>query len=203
MAQFRRPASLSLARQEKIPGEPDPAGNTELAHASATALLSRVRRDCADPELVERVVGLVQREGIDDVAALWSHSPAGTLPGMMWRLYAIHAWVHSDPAEVARRYQAGIVSAPGLRFLAGVEEPPGVDQIRATLDDIMRGVFTGDLSLALERASAVVTLVAYGTAHLADDGGDPQQLTLSADRLLATAEELAEGAELERRNLLS
>lgn len=79
-------------------------------------------------------------------------------------------------------------------YLAGFAEPPTVDGIKGTLDEILRGAFTGDLSMALHRAAAIVMLAAYGTAHLADDTATPEsssrQLTESASKLLGMGEAL-------------
>lgn len=190
---FRRPAPLFPSVAEAIPGEPDPAASTDLAHDSAQALLDGVYRT-ADPEVVERVVGLVAQEGLGDLAALWSASPATTLPGALWRLYVLHTWVQRNGDDVVRRYREGSRTVPGLRYLSGVAEPPDVDQVRVTMDDILRGAFTGDLSLALNRAGAVATLAAHGTAHLADrqdmDETEQERLMTQAERLLATGEAL-------------
>ncbi|UYG17232.1 hypothetical protein BRM3_01995 [Brachybacterium huguangmaarense] len=202
---FRRPASLSLADQDLLPGEPDPATSTDLAHRSAEALVAQVRQS-ADDEVVRRVVALAQTEGLDDLAALWSTSPAGTLPGALWRLYVLHAWVQRDPEDVVRRYREGSRTVPGLRYLAGLSEPPDVPSVRRTLDQILRGAFTGDLAMALGRAAAVLMLVSYGTAHLADAEPDPRrqgELTGEAGRLLSTGEELAVAARLEEAGDLS
>lgn len=204
-APFRRPASLSLADQDLLPGDPDPSLTTDLAHRSAEALLAGAR-GTADDAVVERVVGLARTEGLEDLAALWSASPAGTLPGALWRLYVVHAWVGRDGDDVARRYAAGSRTVPGLRYLAGLSEPPDVDSVRRTLDEILRGAFTGDLAVALGRAGAVMMLVAYGTAHLADDEHDRErqrELTREASRLLSTGEELASAARLEAAGRLS
>jgi hypothetical protein len=57
------------------------------------------------------------------------------------------------------------------------------------MDDILRGAFTGDLGLALRRAGAVATLLAHGTAHLADEDTDDER-TRQAERLLRTGEDL-------------
>ena len=45
---FRRPASLSLADQDLLPGEPDPATSTDLAHRSAEALVAQARQSADD-----------------------------------------------------------------------------------------------------------------------------------------------------------
>ena len=87
--------------------------------------------------------------------------------------------------------RAGSRTVPGLRYLTGFAEPPEVAQVQETMDDILRGAFTGDLGLALRRAGAVATLLAHGTAHLADE--DPgEERTRQAERLLRTGEELTE-----------
>lgn len=202
---FRRPASLSLADQDLLSGDPDPATSTDLAHRSAAALLHGVRGS-ADPEVVRRVVGLAQTDGLEDLAALWSGSAPTTLPGALWRLYVVHTWAQRDPEDLVRRYREGSRTVPGLRYLAGLAEPPDVPAVRGTLDAILRGAFTGDLGVALGRAAAVMMLIAYGTAHLADAEHDPaaqRELTAQAGRLLATGEELAAAARAEERGELS
>ena len=142
-----------------------------------------------------QVVALAQEEGLGDLAALWSGAPATTLPGALWGLYVLHTWVRRQGEEVTRRYREGSRTVPGLRYLAGVAEPPDVAQVRRTMDDILRGAFTGDLSLALIRAGSVASIAAHGTAHLADsdahlvEGADDAR-TRQASQLLRTGEEL-------------
>ena len=185
---FRRPASLYPSVAESIPGDPDPSTSTDLAHDSARALLDGVFHS-SDPEVVRRVVSLAADDGLTDLATLWSASPATTLPGALWRMYVLHTWVRRSGDEVARRYRAGSRTVPGLRYLTGFAEPPEVSQVKETMDDILRGAFTGDLGLALRRAGAVATLLAHGTAHLADEDPDDER-TRQAERLLRTGEDL-------------
>lgn len=202
---FRRPASLSLSAQDALPGEPDPGVTQDHAHRSANALLAGVRGS-QDPEVVDRVLGIARTDGLDDLATLWSGAPAATLPGALWRLYVVHTWARRDPDDVVRRYRDGSRTVPGLRYLAGLSEPPDVASVRTTVDEILRGAFTGDLAVALGRAGALMMLVAYGTAHLADDEPDPtrqQELTEQGGRLLATGEELVQAARLEATGALS
>ena len=169
---FRRPAPLYASVAEQLPGDPDPATASDLAHSSASALLDGVFHSEA-PEVVQRVLTLA------------------TLPGALWRLYVLHTWSQRAGDEVARRYREGSRTVPGLRYLSGLSEPPDVDEVRRTMDDILRGAFTGDLGMALVRAGAVATIVAHGTAHLADRADeDAEALTAQAGRLLSTGEEL-------------
>ena len=91
------------------------------------------------------------------------------------------------------RYREGSRTMSGLRYLSGFAEPPDVEQVRRTMDDILRGAFTGDLGLALRRAGGVATIVAHGTAHLADSDPDDDR-TRQAERLLTTGEELTAAA---------
>lgn len=185
---FRRPASLYSSVAEAIPGAPDPATSSDLAHDSARALLDGVFHS-SDPEVVERVVSLAAEDGLTDLAAMWSGAPATSLPGALWRLYVLHTWTQRSGDEVARRYRAGSRTVPGLRYLAGFAEPPEVAQVQRTMDDILRGAFTGDLGMALRRAGAVATIVAHGTAHLADEHTGPER-TRQAERLLSMGEDL-------------
>ena len=185
---FRRPAPLYDSVAATIPGEPDPATSSDLAHDSARALLDGVFHS-SDPEVVERVVTLAEEDGLADLAALWSNAPAATLPGALWRLYVLHTWSQRNADDLLRRYRAGSRTVPGLRYLSGLAEPPDVDEVHRTMDAILRGAFTGDLALALRRAGAVATIVAHGTAHLANEDADDDR-TRQAERLLSTGEAL-------------
>lgn len=184
----------------------DPALKNQAAHESAAALL-RETRENARPEVVERVLKLVEREGLEDLAALWSGAEPASLPGALWRLYVLHTWVQRDTDEVRRLFELGQSTAPGLTYLVGFSDPPTIDSIRVTLDAILSGAFTGDLSVALSRAAAVAMLAAYGSAHAADSPASrtelarsfgtpatPEELTKRADRLLKTGEALNEAA---------
>lgn len=202
---FRRPAPLFASRAEEIPGAPDPSASTDAAHQSARALLHQVY-GTSDPAVVERVVRLAADEGLEDLAALWSGSPADTLPGALWRLYALHTWVQRDTEDVVRRYEAGLTTVPGHKVVAGIAEPPTVEQVRATLDEILRGAFTGDLAIALHRSAAIAAVTAHGSALLADEestGEQQHEATVMADRLLKTAEDLTLAARAAERAELS
>jgi len=191
---------------EQIPGDLDPALRGEIAHTTAGALVRRGRAT-EDPAVVERLVALVETEGLDVVAALWSDSPATTLPGALWRLYVLREWVRRDPATVADRYRLGRGAVPVHDVVAGVADAPGPTEVREVADAVLSGVYTGDLAVALERAAAFCRVLAAGAAFDADhlDVVDPSgasRLTRGAASLLRTAEELEHAATLWRGDRL-
>ncbi len=198
----RRPAMLDPRAADELPGAIDPALRDEVAHTTAAALVHRGRA-AQDPAVVARLVALVETEGLDVVAALWSDSAPTTLPGALWRLYVLREWVRRDPATVADRYRQGTAAVPVHDVVAGVADAPGPADVRAVADAVLSGVYTGDLDVALERAGAFCRVLAAGAAFDADhlDVVDPSgatRLTLGASSLLRTAEELEHAAQLWR-----
>lgn len=204
---FRRPASLEPAQTEAIQGGFDPAERSELAHTTANALVHRAR-EAGDPAVADRLVRLVESEGIDTVATLWSDSPANTLPGALWRLYLLQDVVRRDPATVAERFQLGSAQAPVQTVIAGVDTPPSPQDVIEVADAVLAGVFMGDLDSALERAAAFCRVLATGTAMDADaidtvDEKRASHATWGASSLVLTADELEEAARLWRADALS
>ena len=191
---------------DELQGDSDPALRSEIAHTTAGAIVHRARA-LEDPQVVERLVRLVEAEGLDVVAALWSDSPPGTLPGALWRLYVLREWTRRDPATLAARYRSGVGAAQVPGVVAGVAMPPGPDDVREVADAVLSGVFAGDLAIALERGAAFCRVLATGAAFDADDVEDhdpdsASRLTRGASSLIRTAEELELAADLWRRNRL-
>lgn len=187
---------------EEIPGDLDPALRGEIAHTTAAAIVHQARAS-EDPEVVERLVRLVEDEGLDVVAALWADSSADTLPGALWRLYVLREWVRRDPDTVAERFRLGVAAAPVHEVVAGVVTPTGPGDVRDVADAVLSGVFAGDLAVALERAAAFCRVLAVGAAFDADyvdvvDAGHAARLTRGAASLVRTAEELEHAASLWR-----
>ena len=204
---FRRPAMLAPEQAEQIVGDIDPAVRSEAAHTAAGAIVHRGRAGSDDPELVDRLVHLVDTEGLDTVAALWADSPADTLPGALWRLYALREWTRRDPRTIAERYRLGMDRAEVAGAVAGVADTPGPEEIRTMADAVLSGVFRGDLDVALERAGAFCRVLAVGSAVDADAiaGSDDRVATRgtrSASALLDTAGELEHAAVLWRAERL-
>jgi hypothetical protein len=197
---------LDPREAEELPGGVDPALRSELAHTTAEAIV-RGGRANADPELLERLVTLVDREGLEVVAALWADSPANTLPGALWRLYALREWVRRDPAIIAERYRLGLPAAQVHDVVAGVASPPGPAEVVEVLDAVLSGVYAGELDVALERGAAFCRVLATGAAFDADyvEGVDEDvadAITRRASSMVRTADELEHAAALWRAGRL-
>lgn len=199
---FRRPAMLDAEAAELIPDDTDPAARSELAHTTATVLVDRGRDGAAgDPELLSRLVALVDDEGLEAIAELWSHSPARSLPGALWRLYLLREWVRRDAAVIAERFELGYQRAEVAGAIAGVVRPPGPEDVRRMIDAVLAGVYEGDLDVTLDRAAAFLRVVSTGAALDADltaDEDAARELTERAGAQTTTADDLRAAAELWR-----
>jgi hypothetical protein len=200
----RRPAFFTPVSMDSRGGAEslDPARVTEVAHETA-AVIVRTGRAAHDRELTTRLVALVDDLGLSTIAELWADRPARTLPGALWRLYALREWVCRDPVGASADYAAGIRFADVPHVVAGVAEPPGPAELKELTDAILTGVFEGDLAIALERASGFCRVVAAGRAQRANDaeGHDPlwgSAQTRRAASLLTTADDLETCARLWR-----
>lgn len=198
-------------------GAPDPAATSRAAHESAAALLHRVRRG-VDADVVERLIAYTDREGLEEVAQMWSAAPARSLPGALWRLYAIRAAVRADPAGTAWRYERAVsleaVPASGQApagsvhgALAGAPPLAGPDEMTDLIDQIMRGVFTGDFEIALERAASFAWMLSRGAIDdaVGAEGMNESRAefeTRRAARLLEYSEDLHASARLWARGAL-
>jgi len=155
------------------------------------------------------LVAFTDDHGIDDIAELWSRSPARTLPGALWRLYLLQLMIHGDPNTAALLYARGrteLTSADDV--IAGAPSPAGPDELVALVDTILRGLFQGDFAVALDRAAAFCRVQASGASHLADDyeRTEPDRasaLTTRALRLSTYAADLTACAALWRRDSLT
>jgi hypothetical protein len=200
----RRPAELF----DRLFAAEDPAEVSRVAHSTAQALLTRVRQDPA-ADVVERLIAFTDSHGIDDIAELWSRSPARSLPGALWRLYLLQLMIHDDPQTAALLYDRGrreIVSVDPI--VAGAPIPAGPDELVALIDTILRGLFKGDFAVALDRAASFCRVQAAGATYLADDyeHTEPERastLTTRALRLSTYATDLTACGALWRRDALA
>lgn len=193
----------------------DPAVISEIAHETA-AILLRTGRASDDPAITDKLVGLVDELGLDTVAELWAQRPPRSLPGALWRLYVLREWVRRDPLAASNDYAEGMRHADVAVVIAGAGTPPGPEAMRALADAILRGMYDGDVAIALDRAAAFCRVVAAGRAARDPDVPRPdsreRELTLeevsarharSAAAVLAMADDLTGAARSWRRGDLS
>lgn len=193
-----RPMTPGAAFFEAVVGGTDPAVVSEAADRAAT-LLVRGARESQDAEVADRIVHLVENEGLETLADLWAGAPAETLAGCLWRLFVLRSWVHADPALAARQFEAGRASAQVARVVSGVADPPGPDELRRMVDQVLGGIVTGEFADVLLRAAAFARVVAAGRAHLHQTGHDEQTGHEETVRMLTLAEQLEHAGHLELR----
>lgn len=205
---FHRPVQRPATTFDRRFGSTDPAEVSRAAHATASALLTRVRDAPAD-DVIERLITFTETHGIDTLAELWSHSSALSLPGALWRLYLLQLMVRDDPRTAALLYERGRTVRQSVDVVvAGAPTPAGPEELMSLVDEILRGVFTGDFAIALERAASFCRVEGAGAADLADDydATEPERaaaFTTRALRLDTYAADLTSCAGLWRRDSLT
>ncbi len=193
----RRPAFFSEAALEAHGPAYDPTEQIHVAHETALALV-HAGRAASDPAVTQKLVALVDDIGLSTLAELWSQRPARSLPGARWRLYVLREWVQRAPDEASREYAAGIRFTGPNHAVAGAAEPPGPQEMGRVIDEVLRGVFEGDLAVALERASAFCRVVSAGRADISSGDESAEQ----AANVLLMAEDLTVCARLWRADAL-
>lgn len=188
----RRPSYQEPSALEALGERHDPIAGLHAAHETAAALV-HAGHAVSDPAVTTRLVTLVDEIGLATVADLWSSRPALSLPGALYRLYLIREWVRTSPDLVAREYAAGVLHREPDHAVAGVD-PTGPEEVVRVADEILRGAFTGDFALALERAAAFCHVVVSGRAELARETRDLGM----AGRLQQVARDLSTGARMWR-----
>ncbi|MFT4259169.1 DNA-directed RNA polymerase subunit beta [Microbacterium sp.] len=206
--QHHRPVRRPTSVFDNMVGTHDPAEQTRIAHATASALLTRVRADESGVS-AERLVAFTAEHGIDEIAELWSKAPSRTLPGALWRLYVLQLAIHGDPQTAALLYDRGRIElASADAVIAGAPTPAEPRELVVLIDTILRGAFRGDFAVALDRAAAFCRVQASGGTHLADDceATEPDRasaLTTRALRLSSYAQDLSAAGALWRMDALA
>ncbi|MFC6357007.1 DNA-directed RNA polymerase subunit beta [Luethyella okanaganae] len=191
---FHKPTKFPSGMFEAFQGGEDPATLSRVAHETAHALLARVRND-PDPDVVERLVAYTDVNGIDAVAELWSRATPRSLPGALWRVYLLRMLIRQDPAGTSFLFQRGTEVARTIDpVVAGAATPTGPDEIIALTDEILRGLFTGDFAVALDRGAAFCRVMAAGATSVADDAdaAEPDRATELTTRALRFSQIAAE-----------
>ena len=205
--EFHKPTQFSGSKFEEFEGGQDPAQISRVAHDTAHALVSRVRDD-PQSAIVDRLVAFTDDHGIDAIAELWSRASPRSLPGALWRIYLMRAFIRQDADSCSYLYQRGSeILATIDPVVAGAPSPTGPAEIIALADQILRGLFEGDFAGALDRAAAFCRVTATGTTSAADDAeltapDRATEFTTRAYRLSETAAEFASCARLWRANSL-
>ena len=194
----RRPAFFSPSALEAHGPAYDPTEQIHVAHETALALV-HAGRAAADPAVTGKLVALVDDIGLATLAELWSQRPARSLPGALWRLYVLREWVQRSSEEASREYAAGIRFSGPDHVVAGAADPPGPQEMSRVIDEVLRGVFEGDLAVALERASAFCRVVSAGRADTSVGDASAEQ----AANVLVMGEDLAACARLWRAGSLN
>jgi hypothetical protein len=163
----------------------------------AARLLVRGAHDSGESDIADRVLHLADTEGIETIAEVWASRPADTIAGCLWRLYLLRSWVYADPIGVAREFEAGRARAAVDRVVSGVADPPGPDELKTMVDQVLRGIAGGDFADVLLRAAAFARVVATGRAELPDSD------VVAAGRIGAVADQLGRAARLELEGSLS
>jgi hypothetical protein len=192
--QHHRPMRPGADFFAAIVGGEDPARVSEAADLAAN-LLVRGARTNGDPEVAERVLHLAETEGIETIAEVWAGSPADSLAGCLWRLFVVRSWVYADPVAVAREFDAGRRTAQVAQVVAGVADPPGPEELKTMVDEVLRGIAGSDFADVLFRTAAFARVVATGRARLDDaTEADVQRMLVLAEQLEAAGhQELAHG----------
>jgi hypothetical protein len=204
---FHKPTQFSGSKFESFQGGEDPAMISRVAHETAHALLARVRSD-PDPDIVERLVAYTDENGVDAVAELWSRATPRSLPGALWRIYLVRLLIRQDPEGTAFLYQRGTEVTVAIDpVIAGAAVPTGTAEIIVLADQILRGIFTGDFAVALDRAAAFCRVISVGCTSVADDLETTEplrstELTTRALRFSTTAQEFGSCARLWRSDSL-
>ncbi len=178
-----------------------------MGHLSAAALLDRVHHS-TDPVIVRRVLTLVDTEGVDLIAQLWSDCESDSLPGILWRLYLLRSWMRRDGERIASLWNAVEPRVTAASAIAGLDQAPSAADIARTADSILSGAFTGDFAVALDRAAAFTQVIAAGLrreASLSRTGSDPDgkaRLLHAAGNLRSTSSVFRHGASLWRSRQL-
>jgi len=164
-----------------------PDSTAEVAAATASVVVRSGRERTSSAEEA-RFVRLAEHVGLDTLAELWRDADPVSLPGALLCLYLLRQWCHASGDEVSRLWRAGAPYAPADAVVAGVADIADAQALRDVSDAVLRGVYRGDLDVALERAAALFRVLATGREEIADARGVDDALTLASRNRRAAAD---------------
>lgn len=166
---FHRPVWRGGSFFEQYFGAQDPQEMFAFAHESAEALLARVR-DQKQHDIVEALVSYMDIHGVDDIASLWGQADSISLPGLLWRMYLVRGAICENPDESRLWFERGLsvcdTSAP---VIVGIDQPVSAERIVRFANEMLRGVFAGDIADAVYRASSFCHISSLGCANFFHD----------------------------------
>ena len=182
----------------------NPAQRSEIAHETASAFLAR-GKSLASKNMRRALVDFTDKHGLDTLADLWSQSHPVSLPGALWRLYLVRAVIRQNPADFANLFARGAENLRSIEmFLNSPADILSGEDLLGNWDSILSGIFSGDISSALDRAGAVARAISAGAISISwDDEFDSIYLTARAIEWNLVAEELGLAAKEEQRGGLS
>jgi hypothetical protein len=174
------------------------ADRSELAASTAAAVVAAGRAQ-SESDATARLVALSDLVGLDTLSELWREAEPATLAWSLWTLYLLRRWCHDDADEVARLWRDGRGLAPADEVVAGVADAGGPAPIAQLADAVLRGVYRGELAVALERAAAFFRVIAAGRRATTEAAGPAER----ADRNERVADLLCLAAVREREGQLT
>lgn len=204
MSNFHKPVKRPGDIIEQLSGSGDPAELSGLAQDTAAALLNKVRQ-APDQAVVDKVIAFADGDGLEDLAELWSDSAPTTLPGALWRLYLLRHAVREAPSAAGYRFRRGLEVDTVGQAIAGSVSAPTPDEVVELATQILRGAFTGDFAVALDRAAAFARVMAGGSRELIASDPDSGRVAQEERRLVgydALSGELSTAAGLWRSDHL-
>ena len=154
--------------------------------------------------LLERLNSFVGEEGLDVLAELWASAEEGSLPRALWRLYQLRHAIATAGDRIGTLIDRGINALNTIDpVVLAAQQPVTPESLVCIVDEILTGTFIGELAHALERASALASVV--GAGLLEQPESDVEADHASALQSLAwsdVAKELSTAARRERRGQL-
>jgi hypothetical protein len=175
-----------------------PEHRAGLARDTAHLIVGRVAGVTLPEETASRIRAFVQDGGLDDIAPLWSDSPATSLPGALWRLYRVRDQIVKQPADIARLVALGHQALDTIDpIVAGLDDPVTAQGVVELADTVFFGALEGQLQGALMRAGALAKLVAAGLLAVPHDQEESFGLARTSLAWGVVAEELVHAGQVE------
>ncbi|MCI7552082.1 MAG: hypothetical protein PUK40_05960 [Actinomycetaceae bacterium] len=221
----RRPAQMKPEQLDLIEAKTDIPFDLEIAHATANAVVPIAGAEI-DHDASERILKVIESDGIDSLAETWAEAPNDSLPGILWRGYLLAEWIHRFPQEVAVRVRAAEVAgddnaeAPSgtPQSVGSGQEPdssagedssrgaavPQARTIEEAWETVFRGDFTGDFAAVLADSAQFTAFIGQVQPEwiASDEHPLATLVTRRDDAIARVSAEFSDAHELLGKNLL-